>query len=68
MDGIRKFGNWLWNHLGNLALLGGWIVSAGFFPTIPALTQGATPLTYAIGAVTGLFLFFAMRAYGWELV
>lgn len=62
MEWLKQFGRWAWGNLGNLAIIAGWLVSAGFFPTLLALTANATPLQYGIAAVAGLLVFATIRA------
>lgn len=58
MRGFRRFCNWAFGNLGNFVLLGGWLVSLGFFPTLLAIGKGATPLQYGLAAVSGLLVFY----------
>ncbi|WP_397603386.1 hypothetical protein [Sphingorhabdus sp.] len=68
----KSIGRWCWRNLGNFALIGGWLVSAGFFPFLLTTAQGVTPLGYGIASVAGLLSFavgraFWMAARNWKL-
>ena len=61
MDKLRQAWRWFWSNLSNFALLGGWLVSAGFFPTLLALSREASPLAYGVAALSGVAAFFVLR-------
>lgn len=62
MQWFKKATGWVWAHLGNIALVAGWLMSAGFFPALLAIGQGATPVQYGMAAIGGLLTFWIIRA------
>ena len=58
---FSKFVRWAWKDFSNITLLGGWLVSAGIFPALLALTHNTTPIGYGIGAVCGVLAFAIFR-------
>jgi hypothetical protein len=61
MDKLRAISRWIWSNLGNFALVIGWLVSLGFFPTLLAMGKGASPITYGLAAAAGLLIFALVR-------
>jgi len=66
MEWLRRAGAWCWSNLGNLALIGGWFVSAGVPPWVLSLSEGVEPIWYVVAAFGGLLAFAAVRALWWR--
>lgn len=58
----KTLGKWIWNNLGNITILGGWMVSAGILPFLISFNSGVTPIGYGIASIGGLLSFALLRA------